>query len=106
MSADFICGVRYTRDNAANFVPSTITRLQRLFRARSLFIRHEITCPFYLPRFEFDFGCLFTEVTSAKSSTRAKIMVKISIRFRPTVCYFVRSKLISTINTIVFILCS
>lgn len=101
MSADFICGVRYTRDNAANFVP-----LQRLFRARSLFIRHEITCPFYLPRFEFDFGCLFTEVTSAKSSTRAKIMVKISIRFRPTVCYLIRSKLISTINTIVFILCS
>lgn len=97
MSADFICGIRYTRDNAANFVSSMITRSQRLFRARSLFIWHGIMCPFQQPQFEFAVWTFVYRGDPFKVIV-PKVMAKIGIKFRSTVCYLIRSKLISRIS--------
>lgn len=95
MSADFICGIRYTRDNAANFVSSMITRLQRLFRARTLFICHGI-----MRLFSLNSGLDICLQKWPLQSRRCvpKVIVNIGIRFRSTVCYLIRSKLISKIS--------
>lgn len=96
MSADFICGIRYTRGKLCILHDHTLTA--------------SLSCSysFYLPRnnapvlvwirvWIFVYRSDLCKVV-VPIRCLPKVMVNIGIRFRSTVCYLIRSKLISKIS--------